>query len=53
MLLPNLQLALNLQGLSEDPIVLTGNFMNQDLAVKQAIETNNEFRTLLQYFNTA
>lgn len=58
MLLPNLQLALNLQGLSEDPIVLTGNFMNQDLAVKQAIETNNssvlsaifQYRMILAYY---
>lgn len=58
MLLPTMQLAQNLQGLANDPLVLTGDAMNQDIELDKATEANNvtvlatihQYVTILAYY---
>ena len=51
MLLPTMQLAQNLRGLSADPLALTGDAMDQEVELRKALKTNNAtvLGTIYQY----
>jgi predicted ATPase len=41
LIIPTLQLVLNLRGQSDDPLIMTGEMMDQEAMLREAAETNN------------